>query len=96
MRKGLLRYVAHLSLKALKSGVKNLSASDLKAIRGMMMSLLDGTFPLRDQEIEMMSPHKAFIRKMAYEGIRKCELNKYCNSLLKVLRIARPILKRFL
>ena len=81
-------------MKKLKSGVKHLTREDLRAIRDFMLRLLDGTYNVREDEKKLLSPHKAFIRKMAYQGIRKCEMNRYCNSLLKVLKIVRPILKR--
>lgn len=92
MNRRLLLHIANLSLRGLKS--KNLTKEDLRSIRDFMLGILDGTHSLKEDEKRRLSPHKAFIRKLAYEGIKKCEMNQYCNVLLKVLKIVKPLLKR--
>lgn len=86
--------IADLSLSKVRPLLKNLTKAELKSIRDLMINILDGTHQLTEEELRNLSPYKKFIRKLAYKGLKTCEMNKYCNLLLKVIRLVKPFLKR--
>lgn len=91
--KRFLLFLADLSLKQITKFTKRLSRDQLKAVRELIFNLLKGRVPIDREALDSLTPHKRFLRELAYRGIQRCRMNKYCKVLLKVLKLAKPFLE---
>lgn len=88
-----LKYLADLTLAQMKHLTRNLTREDMIQIRELIYNILIGKVTVDKETLHKLSPYKKFLRNLAYKGLKRCEMNKYCNVLLQVLKIARPVLK---
>ena len=91
--KRFLLYLADLSLRQIRHVTRNLTPEQVKAIREVVFNLLKGNIKVDQKTLAELSPHKRFLRTVAYKGIKRCQMSKYCGTLLKVLKIAKPLLE---
>lgn len=91
-----LLFLADLSLNQIKKFTKKLTRDQLKTVRELIFNLLKGQIPIGQEDLDSLTPHKKFLRQLAYRGIQRCQANKYCRVLLQVLKLAKPFLENIL
>lgn len=87
-----LSLLSELTVKQLRPLIANLTRKQLLGLRETTLNLLEGRLELKPEDLKKLKPHRKFLHKLAYSGVKRCALNRHCRVLLNVLKAARSVI----